>query len=345
VNLALLHVDGVELDHWTTAPLFAPDGDGLACRVPGVTVTSDLAGADLAALPALWSAYRGPARDAVLAQLDAAAAVHRSVVVWVDGDQEIGLDHPAAVLFEQGPEAARPRPNRVHAWPVLIHDHLSDQFGGDVAPVPHGERPLVGFCGQAAAPWTGHVRLALGKLRQRAEHATGRTDRLPAPWPSHLRLRRRALEVLASDPRIDTDFVVRDQYRAGLRALVDRADRTTATATEFFANIRSTAYTVCVRGGGNFSTRFYETLCLGRIPIVVDTGQVLPWAGRVPWDEIAVVVPGNRIDQLADRVVAHHASFDEDGFAALQRRCRQVWVERLSVDGWFGSLSEVLADL
>jgi hypothetical protein len=344
VRLWPLPVDGVRLDAWTVAPLFVLGEDGaLTPRPPGMVAASGPDDADLAALPGLWGAYPPAARPAIRAHLDAAEAAGRSVVVWVEGDQEIDLDHPAAILFEHGPEASRRRRATVHAWPVLVHDHLTERFGGDLDPCPRGDAPLVGFCGQAAAPWSGHARLLAGKARLRLAHAAGRTDRLAAPWASHLRLRRRALAALEADPRIETDLVVRDRYRAGVTSHAERADRGSPSATDFFGNIRATAYTLCVRGGGNFSTRLYETLCIGRIPIVVDRGQVLPWAGRVQWDDLAVIVPADRLDELADRVVAHHAGFDEAGFAEHQRRCRALWVERLSVAGFFGHLPELLS--
>jgi hypothetical protein len=170
----------------------------------------------------------------------------------------------------------------------------------------------------------------------------GRTDRLAAPLASHLRLRRRALHVLSADPRIDTDFLVRDRYRAGVRTIAERLDRSHPRAQEFFANIRANAYTVCVRGGGNFSTRLYETLCLGRIPIIVDTGVVLPWREEVDWADHGVVVPADRLAELSDRVVQHHARHDDAEFTALQARCRALWVDRLSVAGFFGHLEELL---
>jgi len=344
VKLAVLPVADVVPDDWTVAPLFVLSDGELGLRPPGLTLVADPGAADLCALPALWSAYRGPARAAALALLDREADAGRQVVVWVDGDQEIDLDHPAAILFEQGPEAARPRRHAtVHAWPVLIHDHLADLYDGDPAPRTRAERPQVGFCGQAAAPFSGHARLLAGKARARLAHRLGRTDRLASPWRSHLRLRRRALAALADDERVDTDFVIRDRYRAGVRHLADRADRTHPTATDFFANIRANGYTLCVRGGGNFSTRLYETLCLGRIPVIVDTGLVLPWVGDVAWDELAVVVPAGDLGGLADRLVAHHAQLDAEAFLDAQHRCRTLWVERLSVAGFFTHLPELLA--
>lgn len=342
MKVAALTVEGVVPDDWSLAPFWRRDGDHLAPRSPELHRVDRLEDADIGALPALWSAYRGPARRRVLDHLDAAARLGRRVVVWVDGDQEVDLDHPAAILFEQGPERSRPKRHAtVHAWPVLIHDHLRDRFEGDVAPQARGERPSVGFCGQAAAPWTGHLRLAAGKARDVARHRLGRTDRLPAPWPSHLRLRHEVLACLAADPRLADDFVVRDRYRAGLIDHAERADRGHPTAEAFFANIRATAYTVCVRGGGNFSTRLYETLCLGRIPVIVDTGLVLPQIGR-EWSDLAVVVDAGAVGEVADAVVAHHRAVDDEGFAAAQLDCRRVWQDRLSTDGFFTHLPELL---
>lgn len=344
MKVAALPVEGVDPDDWTLAPFWSREGDRLVPRSPGLHPVDHLVDADVGALTAVWSAYEGPARRRAVEHLDEAGRAGRRVVVWVDGDQEIDLDHPAAILFEQGPERSRPKRHAtVHAWPVLIHDHLQDRFGGEVDPVPRGERPRVGFCGQAAASWSGHARFAAGKARDRARHALGRTDRLAAPWPSHLRLRRRVLDRLAADERVEDHFLVRDRYRAGLVDHAERADRGHPTAEDFFGNVRSTAYTVCVRGGGNFSTRLYETLCLGRIPVLVDTDVVLPWAGRVPWPDLAVVVDAGSVGTVADAVVAHHRAHDGAAFAEAQAACRRLWVERLSTEGFFAHLPELLA--
>jgi hypothetical protein len=339
MRLAALPVEGLTLDRGTVAPLFVLDEAGLRPRPPGLALADGLADADVAALPGLWSAYGGEAcRHQVVRWLDEADGVGVPVIVWVDGDREVDLDHRAAILFEHGP--SRSRAGRVHAWPVLIHDHLQVLYGGDLAPRVFGPSPVVGFCGQADATLAGRARLVAGKLWGHVAHRTGRTDRLPPPLRSHLALRRKALAVLAAAPGVETDFVVRDRYRAGLRDRADRADRTHLTAREFFTNVRETEYTVCVRGGGNFSTRLYETLCLGRIPIIVDTDLVLPWTARVAWDDIAVMVPASELEHLPDRLRAFHERFDADSFAAHQLRCRALWAERLSVPGFFAHFEE-----
>jgi hypothetical protein len=340
VRILALEVPGVELDGWSTSPLFLGDGS-LRPRPPAARPAQGLADADVAALPGLWSRYRGRDRAAAWREFDRAEAHDVPVIVWIDGDQPVDLAHPNVVLFEQGAVADRlPAVRAVHGWPVLIHDHLAARFGGDVAPHPLGPRPVVGFCGQAATTAPAAARRLAATARAHLRRATGRTDRQPPPWRSHLALRRRALATLDSDPRIETDVVVRDRYRAGLQDFAARAQRADPTAREFFDNIRRTAYTVCVRGGGNFSTRLYETLCLGRIPIIVDTGLVLPWAGVVDWSELAVVVSADQLSTLPERVAEHHGAHDDASFAAAQHRARRLWEDRLSAEGFFGHFEE-----
>ncbi len=344
MRLAILPVAGVVLDAWSTSPLVVVEADGsVHPRPAGLERADGLEDAEVATLPAVWRTYQGEARLEALAWLDEADAKGVPVVVWVDGDHAVALEHPAAIVFAQGEQASTPHGRRAtHAWPVLIHDHLEDLYGGDPAPVARTPEPTVGFCGQASATVGGQARLVYGKARDRVAFRFGRTDQRPPPWRSHLGLRRRALGLLADDPRITTDFVIRDRYRAGLRDPAERGDRSHPTASEFFANIRANGYTLCVRGGGNFSTRLYETLCLGRIPVVVDSDQLLPWRDVVRWDELAVVVPASDLGSLPDRLVEHHRRLEGDAFGAAQLRCRQLWQERLSVAGFFGHFEELL---
>ena len=46
---------------------------------------------------------------------------------------------------------------------------------------------------------------------------------------------------------------------------------------EYFDTINNNAFTVCSRGAGNYSIRFYETLRSGRIPVLLDSDMVLPF--------------------------------------------------------------------
>jgi hypothetical protein len=65
----------------------------------------------------------------------------------------------------------------------------------------------------------------------------------------------------------DTNFIYRDGYRAKAKTELDRK----TTTQEYYENIKQSTHILCVRGTGNFSVRYWETIMMGRIPIVIDT--------------------------------------------------------------------------
>ena len=70
------------------------------------------------------------------------------------------------------------------------------------------------------------------------------------------------------------------------------------TRREYYANIADNLYTLCVRGAGNFSYRFYEALCMGRIPILIDTDTSLPFEKIIDWSKYIIKINESEIDQL-----------------------------------------------
>ena len=141
----------------------------------------------------------------------------------------------------------------------------------------------------------------------------------PQPlYPTAL-LRARALRILRQSPLVQTRFVVRSRYRAGATSAQTREQ----TAREFYANITDTDYTLCARGGGNFSKRLYETLAMGRIPVLVDTDCLLPLEPILPWDEFIVRAKPDNLAELPQLVAAHFTQHGRQGLSFdLKRRCR-----------------------
>lgn len=103
----------------------------------------------------------------------------------------------------------------------------------------------------------------------------------------------------------------------------------------------ATTYVLCPRGSENFSFRQYEALQAGRVPVIVDTDMVLPDA--VPWKDVAVVVPYDRLDRIADIIAEDYRRHDAAAFLHRQRRALEV-AETLRDGQWLDrELSRVLA--
>lgn len=94
-------------------------------------------------------------------------------------------------------------------------------------------------------------------------------------------------------------------------------------------------YIVCLRGGGNFSVRFYEALSLGKIPVFVDTDCVLPYDHLIDYRSFCVWIDQEKIPQISEAVAEFHSSISPEAFRELQLRCREMWRKYLSKDGFW----------
>ncbi|HLL21227.1 MAG TPA: exostosin family protein, partial [Kofleriaceae bacterium] len=142
---------------------------------------------------------------------------------------------------------------------------------------------------------------------------------------------------------VETNYVLRTKYRAGIQSAETRHDLAERSRREFVENILGTDYTLCVRGGGNFSVRFYEALAFGRIPVLIDTDCALPYHDLVDWPRYLPWVDARDVDDAPRLVADFHARLSNEAFRALQLACRQLWVDRLSPDGFYAHFHEHFA--
>ena len=104
---------------------------------------------------------------------------------------------------------------------------------------------------------------------------------------------------------------------------------------EFYQNIVDSDYVVCVRGAGNFSVRFYETLAMGRIPVFVNTDCLLPLSDKINWKKHVVWVEEKEIPIINKKIVDFHNSLSIKDFKELQLANRTLWLESLTLGGFF----------
>jgi hypothetical protein len=69
---------------------------------------------------------------------------------------------------------------------------------------------------------------------------------------------------------IQTNFVIRDQFWAG-------KPHDASVVSEYRDNLKNSQFVLCNRGAGNWSMRFYHALEVGRIPIVINSGNIGLW--------------------------------------------------------------------
>lgn len=192
--------------------------------------------------------------------------------------------------------------------------------------------PTVGFCGASyrktfrAPNW---FRRTFRPRRCQYERVYGKPPGLRAHLLDELRV--------MTDVR--ANIIERDSFSAGVwrdGQLDARAHE--VTRREYVENLLGSDYALCVRGGGNFSFRLYETLQLGRIPLFVNTDCILPWPDKIAWRKLCVWIEMAEMDQLQNKLLTAHRALGPVEFENRQRQCREVWEKYLSPLGFFSTL-------
>jgi hypothetical protein len=157
-------------------------------------------------------------------------------------------------------------------------------------------------------------------------------------WNNGQILRKVAMDKLKRNKKIRTEFstIIRgyiNQPNEKVRAL---------NYSKFVRNIFDTSYTLCLRGLGNYSFRFYETLSAGRIPLFVNTDCVLPFDGVVDWRKYCVWVEQEDIDRIDQILLDFHCSLSNTEFEEKQFNIRKLWDERIKPAAYYGNFHQFL---
>jgi hypothetical protein len=204
---------------------------------------------------------------------------------------------------------------------------------------PKADLPVIGFCG-----WANYSSLfnCLGSYvnalytRTRAAFSIFHASYFRA-LRRGLPLRRKAIKVLKKSTIVRTSFVIRDSYSGHAETI--RMDPKQARE-EYIRNLRDADLALSIKGGGNYSLRFFEALSLGRVPLLLDTECVLPLEKVIDYSAFMVKVPQLKLGKI-DRVAADFwRSLTPDRYREMQEKARQAFETHLSVKGFFTFMVE-----
>ena len=200
------------------------------------------------------------------------------------------------------------------AFPAFSDDVVaqSDSIPSPITKIP---KPSVSFCGFVGSPY----KRLFYRLQNRAQKVRG------------LSLREESMRRLEKDRRITTDFIRRTAFWGGAlgRNKKPSPESRLKVRQEYLQNMANSPYVLCLRGAGNFSYRFYETLSMGRIPLFINTDCALPFENSIDWKRHVVWIEEDEISQLADKLLAFHESISESDFLKLQSENRKLWEDYL----------------
>ncbi len=216
-------------------------------------------------------------------------------------------------------------------FPVGLSDHFQNIFQQEtIVAVAKRNLAVVGFCGHATVSMLKKFKELVKCLKENIRRFIQNPIRKDwEPLFASAYERAKLLKVFEKSALIRTNFIYRNHYRAGAQTDLERKQ----TTLDYYNNIASSDYVICVRGAGNFSVRFYETLMMGKIPVFVDTDCLLPFEDEINWKQHVVWIAWKDRKNIAQIVSDFHQQLSNDAFIALQLNNRKLWKETLSVKG------------
>lgn len=251
-------------------------------------------------------------------------------IVWLYSGGDFGLTLDTAVqVFRNGGFHSK-LPRTTFILPSFINDPFQNKDQVVVA-IPKTALPQIGFVGHAANSITKQLKELIGYCKNNLDIILKREQAdFQNFYPSSTK-RYHFLKQLSKSEKVATNFILRKNYSAGAKTAQQKA----IARQEFFDNIAANPYTFCMRGAGNFSVRFYETLAMGRIPVVVNTDIRLPLDDQIDWSKHCVMVSE---ESMIQELVAFHKAISPEGFVQMQIDNRNLWLNFLEREAYFSSI-------
>ena len=254
------------------------------------------------------------------------------VFCWHDSCEELELPLGTIVYRTALRRSARLRSE--HCMPSFCEDFVTKYANSSFQKRAYQARPLVSFRGRAAFDLSASDRL---RRAARSVRDILRAKRRPFPYRE---TRQKAMRLLEQDNRIDTQFHCFQNFWGDLgdaASTCNTDDRINARAG-YVESLFNSDYVLCIRGAGNFSMRLYETLCAGRIPLLLDTDSVFPFDDEVNWSDFALIIEEGHFKHIARLLVQFHGRLTDSAFIDRQLQCRRLWDDKISPHGFFKSI-------
>lgn len=288
-------------------------------------MVADIADADYVVVPYSYEYFLRCNPNKVKKIIAEAQQAGKLLLIDASSDVEHPIEIPHSVILRQSQYRYAVKDNEI-TLPLPAEDLLESFFNSTMQVREYHDKPSVSFTGWAQLPFRQRVRAEVKQLPLRI--AALFDSRRRAEIKGVL-LRGKIIRKLAECKDVVSNFLIRTSYAGHVNTLQGSvADN----RREFVENMFNSDYTLCVRGDGNSSIRFYEALSMGRIPLFIDTACVLPLEHIINYKEFCVFVDHSEIDTVSEKLVQFHRTHTPEQFAHMQLRAREVYETYLRTD-------------
>jgi hypothetical protein len=300
-------------------------------------LVEDITQADFYLLPHDYWHLKHRYPDALAQMLDEAREANKPILIEAAGDVHGVVDVPHSVVLRIDQYRFALPQNEIKI-PVICEDLLETHRAGKFQARAKGDVPIVGFVGWGRLSLKQRVRTFIKEIPHRLVNLFNSNY---AVYVKGVFWRERAVKIFTASPRIKTNFIIRTSYSGNVKTAVGDMQK---NRVEFVENILYSDYTLIVRGDANEATRFYETLSLGRIPVLIDTAVVLPLEHLINYREFCVIIDHRELSRAPDILADFHATLTPESFVAMQEKARYIFEHYLRFDAFSKHLAEMLKE-
>lgn len=226
------------------------------------------------------------------------------------------------------------------AYTFFFEDFI-EKYYHNIPPIrSKSDIPTVGFCGFAPPLAQKFGKYKIKEAFRLMMNYLGVMRYIPSISAHSYRVR--ALLSILKSKKVKNNFIIRSNFGFGGPAgglYPGGVKELNASFREAYVkNIMDSDYTLCVRGYGNNSIRFFEALCCGRIPVFLNTDCVLPFDFLIDWKKYCVWIEESEINNIPEKILAFHNSMSAEEFEALQKTIRNIWKDYFTPEGFFKNL-------
>jgi len=266
-----------------------------------------------------------------------AKSIGKPLLIDAIGDTMRSIDIPNTVVLRYAQYRSRLKDNDV-LIPLYAEDLLESYKDREITIRNKNERPSVGFVGWSSLPFFTYPKTHIKDFPIRfLGFFTTRFDL----YRKGVLLRNKALKILESSPGIDTKFIYRKSFSANAKTAEGDI---VVLRREFVDNIVESDYALCVKGDANQSTRFFEALSLGRIPLLVDTNIVFPLEEVINYKDFCVFVDYRDMNNLSNRLSEFHKNVSNEEFRNMQLKAREAFKAYFRINAFTKYLMKDLKD-
>ncbi|MBC8755126.1 exostosin family protein [Kordia sp. YSTF-M3] len=302
-------------------------------------IVENIQEAEVAFLPFSWNYYLNNNLQSEAERfINQCYTINLKVLTYVSGDEGVMPTNKDVYVFRNSGYKSKKLANQI-AFPAFFKDPLVHYIEKENHQVRiKGEKPVIGFVGQAT-PNLLKAAKDIGLIVYRnLKYHLGKSLLEPQQWFAAPFMRYKYLKRLEKNTKIETNIIYRQRYRAGVRKnrSVDK------TTYEFYENLNDSDYIFNLRGAGNFSVRFYQTLAMGRIPVLIDTDCLLPLEGIIDWTQHCIRIPQGKEHEMEQRLLEFHQNLTQEQFEHIQKENRKLWEEYLTLTAFFARIHDLL---